>query len=85
MRWSIGLVVVSVALAALVGSWGSARAQSSPVSELWRQWAVLEQQWKAERAEVARDRARLEARRKARSGEKGEGGEAAKGSPKRGG
>lgn len=78
MRFSIGLVVVSAALA-----WaGSAAAQSSPVSELWRQWAVLEQQWKAERAEVARDRARLEARRKARLGEKGE---AAKRSPKRGG
>lgn len=51
----------SVVVGALVA--GPAWAQSSPVSELWRQWAVLEQAWRLEKAEVEADRARLRARR----------------------
>lgn len=43
-----------------------AAAQSSVVSELWREWAVLEKQWRVERAEVDIDRARLRARRDGR-------------------
>ncbi|MEZ4433288.1 MAG: hypothetical protein R3F65_12845 [bacterium] len=68
-----------VVVGALVA--GPAWAQSSPVSELWRQWAVLEQAWRLEKAEVEADRARLRARR----AEKQQPGDKAPDPPKRGG
>lgn len=74
--WLVCGLVAAGALGA-----GPVFAQSSPVSELWRQWAVLEQAWRAEKAEVAADRARLRARR----AEKRPAGEGAPEPPKRGG
>lgn len=44
----------------------TASAQASQVSELWREWAALEKQWRVERAEVETDRRRLRARRDGR-------------------
>lgn len=58
-------VATAGALALLAGSTLAARpawAQSSPVSELWREWAVLEQAWRAEKTEVEADRKRLRER-----------------------
>jgi hypothetical protein len=52
--------IAALGLAALPGA---ARAQSTPVSELWREWAVLEADWQAERAVYDRDRQRNEALR----------------------
>lgn len=48
-----------------------ALAQSSIVSELWREWAVLEKQLRTEKAEVAADRERFEKARAARLGKGG--------------
>lgn len=46
-----------------------AAAQATPISELWREWATLEETWRAERAERERLRRRLERLREARGSE----------------
>lgn len=54
---------------------GPALAQSSAVSELWREWAVLEQQWRVEKAQIEVDLRRLRARRAALQGKAAPGGD----------
>lgn len=66
MRMQTIVLWVGVAVGLVVGSGGGARAQSSPVSELWRQWAVIEEAWRAERVEVEADRRRLRERAEAK-------------------
>lgn len=56
------LALAVLAAGALLSPTG-ASAQSSQVSELWREWAVLEKQWRLEQSEVEADRRRLRARR----------------------
>lgn len=56
-----------VCLAAGVGLPAPARAQVSVISELWREWAVLQRQLRDARDEAARERRRLEKREKARA------------------
>lgn len=64
-RTPITAALGALAAALIVLAPAAAQAQSSPVSELWREWAVLEQQWRAEKAEVEADHRRLRARRAA--------------------
>ncbi|MCA9538750.1 MAG: hypothetical protein KC620_07675 [Myxococcales bacterium] len=59
------LALIALALAATFAP-SDAQAQSTPVSELWREWAALEREWRDEQVEAAAVRARLEAARAAR-------------------
>jgi hypothetical protein len=59
-------VALTVALSSLAPA--SGRAQSSEVSELWREWAVLSAEWRAERAVYDRDRQRNQELRAASEG-----------------
>ncbi len=61
------VLVAALAVSALLLLPSAASAQASQVSELWREWAVLEKQWRVERAEVQTDRRRLRARREGRN------------------
>lgn len=69
----MGRLACSTLLVCLIGSSGlvvsalsrPAQAQVSVISELWREWAVLQRQLRDARDEVARERARLR-KRKAR-------------------
>lgn len=64
MQRALFIVIGGFALL-MLGS-GEARAQASEVSELWREWAVLERQQRVEAAELLIDRQRHRARREAR-------------------
>ncbi len=59
------LVCSAALMATLVGP-GDAAAQSTPVTELWRERAVIERQWRAEKAALRTDRRRWRARARAR-------------------
>lgn len=56
--------VLFVLLALLLAA-PDARAQASEVSTLWREWAVLEAEWRAERRVYGGDRQRQSAIREA--------------------
>ncbi len=57
---------LTVALTSLAPA--SGRAQRSERSELWREWAVLSAEWRAERAVYDRDRQRNQDLRAASDG-----------------
>lgn len=64
MRRTLFIAIATFAIITL--GHAAAHAQASEVSELWREWAVLERQQRVEAAELQVDRQRHRARREAR-------------------